>query len=42
MSRAGVAIGTGMLFKGLLAAVLSLGAIVSYLIVSGEWRTRHA
>ena len=42
MSRAGVAIGTGMLFKGLLTAVLPLGAIVAYLIVSGEWRTRHA
>lgn len=42
MRWAGAAIGAGMLFKGLVAAVLPLGAIAAYLLASGNWRSREA
>lgn len=38
-AAAGAAIGTGMLFKGLVAAALPLGALAAYLAVSGLWRS---
>lgn len=41
MCWAGAAIGAGVLFKGLVAAVLPLGAIVAYLLASGTWRSRE-
>lgn len=40
MRWAGAAIGAGLLFKGLVAAVLPLGAIATYLLASGSWRTK--
>lgn len=39
MLWAGVAIGCGLLCKGLVAAVLPAGAIAAYLLWSGEWRS---
>ena len=36
---AGAAIGTGVLFKGLVAVVLPIGALAVYLAVSGAWRS---
>ena len=42
MRWAGAAIGAGLLFKGLVAAVLPLGAIAAYLVASGNWRSREA
>ncbi len=36
---AGAAIGTGVLFKGLVAVVLPVGALAVYLAVSGAWRS---
>lgn len=42
MLWAGVAIGCGLLCKGLVAAVLPAGAIAAYLLWSGEWRSRSS
>lgn len=42
MRWAGAAIGAGLLFKGLVAAVLPLGAIGAYQLASGNWRSRKA
>ncbi len=36
---AGAAIGTGILFKGLVAAALPIGALAVYLAVTGAWRS---
>lgn len=41
MRWAGAAVGVGLLFKGLVAAVLPLGAISFYLLASGIWRSRE-
>ncbi len=38
MCWAGAAIGAGLLFKGLVAAVLPLGAIAMYMLATGQWR----
>ena len=38
----GAALGVGLLFKGLIAVVLPLGAIGAYLLVSGQWRSSKA
>ena len=42
MRWAGAAIGAGILFKGLVAAVLPLGAIGVYMLATGQWRSRSA
>ncbi len=39
MRWAGAALGVGLLFKGLVAAALPLGAIALYLAASGKWRS---
>ena len=39
MRRAGAALGVGFLFKGLVAAVLPLGAIAVYMLAAGKWRS---
>ncbi len=39
MCWAGSAVGVGMLFKGLVAAVLPIGAIATYLFATGQWRS---
>lgn len=41
MRWAGAAVGVGLLFKGLVAAVLPLGAIAFYLLASGNWRSKE-
>lgn len=38
-AAAGAAIGAGMMFKGLVAAALPVGAMAAYLAVSGAWRS---
>ncbi len=42
MRWAGAAVGAGMLFKGLVAAVLPMGAIATYLCATGQWRSPTA
>ena len=42
MRWAGAALGVGLLFKGLVAAVLALGAIVVYMFAVGKWRSGEA
>ena len=39
MAWAGAAVGIGLLFKGLVAAVLPLGAIGAYFVFTGAWRS---
>ena len=42
MRWAGAALGVGLLFKGLVAAVLPLGAIAVYMFAVGKWRSSEA
>ena len=42
MALAGATVGIGLLCKGLVAAALPLGAIGTYLVVSGDWRSRES
>ena len=42
MAWAGAAVGIGLLFKGLVAVALPIGAIGAYLVVSGDWRSSES
>lgn len=42
MRRAGAALGVGLLFKGLVAVALPVGAIALYMLAVGKWRSGDA
>ncbi len=39
---AGLCLGAGLLFKGLVGAVLPLGALAAFMAISGQWRSRDS